>query len=169
LAPRSILVFKLLNCNLWPFVLSNWHISITTLLCQIRFFQGRFTFGPKKTFLNKFFFFRKNPSYPHYIIHHISGNRSLIGSIEAPFRREYPDEETVTFSRLTIYFYGRGLPSKWENATKRHWRVKIGRIGCATQPQNFISRPIMRVHIASQNFRSIRLFLLLQKLCDISR
>jgi hypothetical protein len=64
-----------------------------------------------------------------------------MGSIEVPFDREYPDEVTVKVCRITIHFYGRGWPSKLENAKNRHSRVQIGGIEGATRPQNFIARP----------------------------
>ncbi len=41
---------------------------------------------------------QKSPPYQHYILDHISGNKSRIGSIEVAIDREYPDEELVKFS-----------------------------------------------------------------------
>ncbi len=49
---------------------------------------------------------------------HISGNKNSIGSIEVPIDRAKPDEEPAKFPRKEIHFYGRGLPSKWQNAKK---------------------------------------------------
>jgi hypothetical protein len=43
---------------------------------------------------------------------HISRNKNLIGSIEVPFDREYPEKELVKFSRIAIHFYERDWPSK---------------------------------------------------------
>jgi hypothetical protein len=39
---------------------------------------------------------------------------------------------------MDYLFNGRGWPSKRENAKKRHPRVQIGMIACATRPQLFI-------------------------------
>jgi hypothetical protein len=71
----------------------------------------------------------------------ISGNKIQTGSIEVPIDREYPDEESVKFPRMAIHFCGRGWPLKSENTKMRHYRVQIGRTGCATRLQNFIARP----------------------------
>jgi hypothetical protein len=48
---------------------------------------------------NEHFFPLKNPPYGNItwypFMDHISGNKSLIGSIEVPFDREYPNEQPV--------------------------------------------------------------------------
>ncbi len=74
-------------------------------------------------------------------MHHILGKKSPMGSIEVPIDREYPHKELVNACQIAIHFYGRGLPSKWENAKKRHSRVRIGMKACVTRPQNFFARP----------------------------
>jgi hypothetical protein len=64
-------------------------------------------------------------------MHHISGNKSPMGSIEVPIDKEYPHEEHNNRFQIAIHFYGRGCPSKSGNA-KRGSKVQIGRIGGAT-------------------------------------
>jgi hypothetical protein len=43
---------------------------------------------------------------------HISGNKSRIGSIEAPIGRYHPEEQHTKFMYAYIHFYGHGWPSK---------------------------------------------------------
>jgi hypothetical protein len=43
---------------------------------------------------------------------HISGNKSLLESIEVPIDREYPDEDLAKIPYIAIYFYGHDWPSK---------------------------------------------------------
>jgi hypothetical protein len=45
-------------------------------------------------------------------MHHISGNKSPMGSIEVPIDREYPHEEHINFPHIASHFNGRGWPSK---------------------------------------------------------
>ncbi len=45
------------------------------------------------------------PTYEHHLLmHHISGKKSPMGSIEVPIDREYPHEETVRVCQIAICF-----------------------------------------------------------------
>jgi hypothetical protein len=51
-------------------------------------------------------------------MHHISGNKSPMGSIGVPIYREYPHEENINRFEIAIHFYGSGWPSKSGNDKK---------------------------------------------------
>jgi hypothetical protein len=74
---------------------------------------------------------------------HFSGNKRRIGSIEVPIDGANPGALPVNQCQIAIKFYGRGWPSV-KKCKKKHFRVQIGRIGGATQSQNFIARPYHR-------------------------